>query len=275
MLLILVYLHLLFLLLDLSNQYTLVTPEHTPQLPWLILRLHSLLRNASGNPPTYKEVNALDIANFRNATKVSSPNRGGQLGHVGLTMTAPDYALISPTAAWVNPIPPAPTFTTQHNVSLALKKLIDNAVPNEYLDKIRHPYLNLLPISIPNIFAHLYQQPSSNVTPEAIEERRLSIERQKYSIDEELTTYFKRLQDYQTFAAQGGEEVTDNNLMTIAVRHIRATKHFNQDCQDWNARAADTKTWTLLKAFFQQAQCKLPSRQPTSHPTAMISAIMA
>ncbi|CAJ1962018.1 unnamed protein product [Cylindrotheca closterium] len=159
-------------------------------------------------------------------------------------MTAPDYALISPATAWVNPIPPAPTFTippntnglternlrdqykhqcnlfqTQHNVSQALKKLIDDAVPNEYLDEIRQPYLNLLPISIPDIFAHLYQQPSSNVTPEAVEERHLSVEKQKYSLDEELTTYFKRLQDYQTFAAQGGEEVTANNLMNI-------------DCQD-------------------------------------------
>ncbi|CAJ1938495.1 unnamed protein product [Cylindrotheca closterium] len=56
-----------------------------------------------GNPPTYKEVNASDIANQRNTAKFPSPNGGGQLCHVGLTMTAPDYALISPSYAWVNP----------------------------------------------------------------------------------------------------------------------------------------------------------------------------
>ena len=40
------------------------------------------------------------------------------------------------------------------------------AVPSEYLDKIRSNIRNLDSLSLPQIFDHLFRQPSSTVTPE-------------------------------------------------------------------------------------------------------------
>mmetsp|Transcript_40945 Transcript_40945/g.98746 ORF Transcript_40945/g.98746 Transcript_40945/m.98746 type:complete len:363 (+) Transcript_40945:407-1495(+) len=135
------------------------------------------------------------------------------------------------------------------------------------LDEIRHEWLDLEPITIPNIFAHLLRQPSGHVTAEDVEDRRKQIEKQAYSLAEELTTYFKRLTDYQLYAQRGGEEVTDTNLINTALRHIRATGHFNRACEDWDNRPAANRTWPQLKTFFQRARI-VAQRNASANATA-------
>src|SRR6056300_1250144 len=73
----------------------------------------------------------------------------------------------------------------------ALKKQINDAVPTEFLDDIRDNYVGLANLTIPEIFDHIFDQPSGEVTEDDVEERRQSVEKQKYSLKEELAVYYK------------------------------------------------------------------------------------
>mmetsp|Transcript_36022 Transcript_36022/g.87045 ORF Transcript_36022/g.87045 Transcript_36022/m.87045 type:complete len:187 (-) Transcript_36022:1208-1768(-) len=145
------------------------------------------------NPPTYEEIRELKRTIHRNAGKIRSLNGGGNHGHLAITMTAAEYANRS-LIAWTQPAPPPATLTIpanasalnasirrdnykklcntyflQGNVSRALKKQIEEAVPSEFLDEIRDEWQDLDIVSLPQIFDHLLRQPSSTVTPEDVE----------------------------------------------------------------------------------------------------------
>jgi hypothetical protein len=233
------------------------------------------------NPPSFEEIQELKQVIHNNGTKVRSLNGGANHGHLGITMTAADYANRSPIP-WTNPAAPPPNlhvppgtnglaernmredykhqcniFFLQDNVNRALKKQIESAVPTEFLDEIRDQWVNLDNVTIPAIFAHLMEQPSGDVSPEDVRARSESIESQKYNLAEELTIYFKRLVDYQKYAAQGNMDISDNNLIQIGIRHIRATGHFNLACNAWIERIKNIpgdNTWNNFKRHFQAAR---------------------
>jgi len=190
------------------------------------------------NPPQYEEISELRKVIQRNATKIRTNRGGGRHGHLAITMTAAEYATIAPGTPFDEPQAPALTltipagttqvqaanmtstykmasaeFTLFNNVNDALKQQIQEAVPHEYLDDIRDDYTGLSDQSINDIFDHLFDQPSGVVTDEDVEARRQSIEEQKYSLEEELAVYYKRLQDFKTYAAQGDEVVSNASLM--------------------------------------------------------------
>jgi len=231
------------------------------------------------NPPLYEEISELRKVIQRNATKIRTNRGGGRHGHLAITMTTAEYATIAPGTPFDEPQAPAltlniPAGTSQvqaanmtsnykmasaefalfNNVNDALKQQIQEAVPHEYLDDIRDEYTGLSDHSINDIFDHLFDQPSGVVTDEDVEARRQSIEEQKYSLEEELAIYYKRLQDFKTYAAQGDETISDANLMNMAIRHLRATGHFHKAIRDWKDKQAAQKTWANFKTHFNKAR---------------------
>ena len=235
------------------------------------------------NPPTYEEIEQLLRLIQRNAAKIHTHRGGGQHGHLGTTMSPADYLAITGTA-WTPAVPPAillniPNGTTalqerniranheretnefllEQNVLAAIKSLIVDSVPHEFLDEIRHTHSDLQNLTVPQIFQHLFQQPSALITLEDVEQRRDQIETQKYSLEEEPTVYFKRLQDYQLYATRGGDTITNQNLMTMALRHFRQTGHFNRACHEWTDRIRAQpvqNTWANFKVHFTNARTR-------------------
>src|SRR5210317_1532119 len=231
------------------------------------------------NPPLYEEIADLRRVIGRNATTIRSLRGGGHHGHLAITMTPAEYDRIAPGTPFAPPATPVNTFTIPAgtsqvqaanlrkqylkdcaefnlylNATKALKKQINDAVPTEFLDDIRDDYVGLANLTIPEIFDHIFDQPSGEVTEDDVEECRQSIEQQKYSLEEELAVYYKWLMDYQQYAQQGGEEVTNSTIMNIALRHIRATGHFNKACREWKAKPAAQKTWANFKTHFNKAR---------------------
>ena len=127
--------------------------------------------------PTYEKIKELKDKLKTNASKVPSELGGGNLGHLGLVLTAAEYANSSQTP-YVEPlhpgplvIPPACTERTENrrrdqhekdlqlfhdtlNLKNALKKQITEAVDSLYLEELRDPTTNTILSSIPDILQH-------------------------------------------------------------------------------------------------------------------------
>lgn len=250
------------------------------------------------NPPTYEELELFLRLLQRNAAKIFSHRGGGLHGHLGAIMSPADYLAISGGQAWTPAVHPGTltipvgtnalgqanarathelecnAFFLEQNVLTAIKNQIIEAVPHEFLDEIHHNVSDLQNLSVPQIFSHLFQQPSAIITLEDVEQRREQVETQKYSLEEEPTVYFKRLQDLQTYAKRGGDPITDTNLIAMALRHFRQTGHFNRACNDWNDKVRTTpahRTWTNFKQHFTEA-CTRAKQDAASSANAAFQA---
>ena len=61
---------------------------------------------------------------------------------------------------------------------------------------------------------------------------------------------YKQLHTGQKFAAQGGEEITDSQLVRIGYDNIHKTGLFEKACSKWRRQPITDKTWAKFQTFF-------------------------
>ena len=233
------------------------------------------------NAPTYDEIYNLRRQIREGAAQIQSRNGGGEYGHMAITMTAAEYATVSETP-WEAPQAPPQIFEVpagtnalnernqrenhqqrcnifynQLNAEKVIKEKIKEVVPRDLIVDLINHFTGIIHHTIPEILAHLFNLTSAQPDITDLENRRETIEKEKYQLDEELTTYFRKLEYYKDYADAARDPMTHRNLINHASRHFKATGHFTKSIRAWNNRAPDQQTWVQFKNYMHTERNKV------------------
>ena len=245
--------------------------------------------------PDYESLKKLKDILKANASRISSELGGGGHGHLGLILTANEYATVSNTP-YVRPIHPGPLIipngATQHIVNTlrdqnkeavalyhettdldnALKKQITDAIEPAYLDELRDSTTNAITSTIPDILSFLFSN-YGDITPETILEKAQRIRDMEFSVADPLMKLYTPIEELQQLA----EEVlpfTTAQLLEIGLAVLKRTELYSNALGDWYKRPVAEHTWVNFKAHFQTARRLLKKlRGPTLGQTSLTNAL--
>ena len=74
----------------------------------------------------------------------------------------------------------------------------------------------------------------------------------------------QRVQEFQEFANDGGQTITDEDIVDTIYTLVYNTGLFYDNCEKWDNRQRDEKIWATFQAHFQAAQHKFKRKQKVS-----------
>ncbi len=227
-------------------------------------------------PPTPAAVRLLKKECLQCAHSVPSTLGGGQLGLSGLILDAADYALMlvggAAPPAFNRPaaipvyVPPAghaagAVAAAQHTflaamkewehcnaVDSALKKMILEAVPNDYLDTLADELHGYATVTTQEMITHL-ETTYGDINEDALAENLTRMEEAwdpKYPIE----TIFTRAHHCRLFAAAGGDRISDANSVRMTLNALKASGVMDEAIKDWKKRTVANRTWAHMPGFF-------------------------
>jgi hypothetical protein len=186
--------------------------------------------------PTYASLCIAQSELSSNAALVHSNLGSGLHGHLALTLTTPEYLALSHNISFVPPAnsPAQPVhvagatapdiseadrlhlsnqkvFKMYHNVDKALQNQIIVALPEIYIHSLKHTITGYGSVSCLTLLIHLWKNYGTITQPELDEnEKRMQL---PWMPPTPTKVLFPQLKEGVTFAAAGGEALSENNVM--------------------------------------------------------------
>ena len=114
-----------------------------------------------------------------------------------------------------------------------------------------------------NLLNHLYAHYAYILETDLAENNRNT--RETFNPNKPLESLHMRLNKCVNYATVVGEPITEGQVSCIAYGIIAETGKFHEDCQTWQAKLEQEKTWTKFQAHFIEAQADLRELQKTYH----------
>ena len=236
--------------------------------------------------PTYEKLQTILKRLNGNAASVKTDFHGGQMGMLGLTVSDAEYQLAT-THHFVPPIDPGfvptypgtPTaaqvrmaettfkqekaiFDLYSNAETKLKQQLINAIPEAYINSLRHSLTGYANVTTKQLVTHLrstYGEP----TPKELEDNRTTFHA-PYDVDSPMVTLYQQVEDAATLAEQGNIPYTTEQILQNAYALLLNTGVYNDACKDWRKKPNADKTWANFKIYFTQAEKDYRHDQTTS-----------
>lgn len=231
--------------------------------------------------PSYDSMKVLQTELNENAMSVS---RFGPLSHLGfLALTIPDneYLLMSGNVPFIVPIAPAvapvhlpgatgPTitetnrqylqdqkeFTTYRDVEKALCAQLQEAVPQAFLQDLKHPVLRFANVTCLQMLQHLWRLYGK------IDQDKMVANRKRIAIpwifpQESLEVVINRMKETIDFSIAGGDPISNETAMTDGYMVIAANPGFERACYEWDIMPLVEKTMDGFKEHFRKHETYL------------------
>ena len=259
---------------------------------------HTELTVLADSRPTFLSLQRLHAEIQSNAESVPSIRGNGELGHLSLTISAAQYLIESNGVAFNPPIHPgaAPNhpdgatgpviteinrqfladqkeFQTYTNVAGTLKRQVLQAVPELYLEELRHPTRNFSRLTVLAILDHL-DSTYGTITTDDLAANRKNLHREWSSAQplESLWTNITRCRH----VAQALDPISDMEAVQAALDNLDRTGVFIDAVKLWRLRPSAERTLANMKAHFTLAdlerQRELTAKSAGYHGAALATA---
>lgn len=224
--------------------------------------------------PTFVTLELLLKQLKSNARSVHSNLGGGQHGHLGLVISPPSYALLSPTP-FTRPVFPGaqaiiPNNTTQHaarslridynedlrvyhevnNVDQALKQQIIEAVEPMYLTAVKNRTSDTITIPVHEVMDHLFTS-YGDVTPHIFQIKEAAIKSSTWDPTTPIDNLYQDIEELVDLSGRAGVPMTPEQSITIAYVILWKTNVLQDYLKTWNTKLVADKTWTNFKIHFR------------------------
>lgn len=238
-------------------------------------------------PPTFASVNELTTMLKANAASIQSANGGGQLGFLGVMVSAAMYATLS-TDPFIVPANPGDTpiplaagatsaqinehfrahtellrlFRVYTAVTTALRHQILSAVPDIYLRPLRNRHTGYATVTPLQLLTHLFTT-YGHIAPHDIE---ANDNRFKGAFDpgQPFETLVQQIDEAQDFAEAAGQPYSAAQIVSNAYRIIFQTGLFNDACREWRRKTPAQQTWQEFQKDFNIAHIDLANQRQTA-----------
>ncbi len=226
-------------------------------------------------PPTYETIRDMHLKINENCISVHSNLGNGQLGHLGISVTAAVYNTLS-AIPFVPPVNPgaAPVFpdgaqgpqianirlvfdeaqimfNTYQNVQKAISALIIGAVDEIYFQALSLPLVGLATRTPLDKLTHLYQA-YANINAADVQANDMAM-KAGYDVNLPIETLFRQIENAIDYASAGNTPYTPAQVLAIAYQIVFQTGIFADDCRDWKRQPTVYKTWPQFKIDFTRA----------------------
>ena len=233
-----------------------------------------------------------------NAISITSDLGGGQFGHLGLVLTPPDYALLSPVPyarpAHIGALV-IPAGTAQHeairlrdehkenirlfretiDVEKVLIKLIVGAVEAQYLKELRDHNTDTINDTVADVLAFLFDR-YGEVDSETLDDHEAKVRSLFWTLSDPPVTLFNKVEDLVELADAARLPKTNAQIVNMGLHIIRKTQDLEQALTAWFARPVADRTWLNFKEHFSSAYRALKKvRGPAMRSTTFQANLMA
>lgn len=231
--------------------------------------------------PTYENLQNLHNQLKTNASSVRSMLGGGAHGHLGLVLSAAEYAAIVPNTPFVKPAHPgiltiAPN-TAHHaavtakeiheealrvfnevlGVEAALRQQLVAAIDAPYLSAIRNTQSNAINLSVYEILStHLYPL-YGDIDPEKLQLQESTVRAMVYDPVEAPECVYKAIDDLMAMGAAGHSPYSPTQAVNMAYIILSKTGKFETSLREWIRKPQVDKTWVNFKVHFTAAHKEL------------------
>ena len=202
---------------------------------------------------------------------------GGAHGHLGLVVSAQEYATIPATTEYIRPVHPGviniPNAATQYvitnirethhknlrqfreviGVERALIQQIVAAVDPKYLKALRNSITNQISATIPQIFKHLLDN-YSDVNEEDLLVMSNMLEGLRFEPNEPIDTIFTEIENYAEICALTNSPLSNKQQIDFGYILILKMLKYKSALRKWNELPAADKTYDNMKTVFRKAQ---------------------
>ncbi len=227
-----------------------------------------------GKPPTYATLQNAQSQLNANASAVDTTLGTGEHGHIVLTLSTTAFYTLTDTdeeEEHPHPAPPNPgninpaatrAQARQHEVNLyhyklhittekLLKKQLLAAIPDLYINTLKHPTTNYANVTTLALLTHLWQ--SYGTVNEAALDANLIAMAVPWHPTTPIEQLFKQLADGIIIAEAGECPMHDKHVIRIGYNIIFKTGLFEPYCHEWRGRASADKNFATFQTFFAAA----------------------
>ena len=256
---------------------------------------HPALTPLSSNTPTQATLRILHQELNANAIAVPSIRGNGTLGHLALVTSAANYLLLA-TVPFIAPVHPgiAPVHaanatgaqitevnrqfsadgkehTLYINTEAALKKLILQAVPSTFTQKLRHQELGYANTTTLALLTHL-DTTYGTINEEDLDRNLTDLHRQ-WQTDEPIENLFNQINTCRTFAADT-DPISEATAIRAGLTILENTASFTEAIRDWRQKPLADRTLANFETHFAKADIErkrtLTTRTAGYHQAAMV-----
>ena len=132
-----------------------------------------------------------------------------------------------------------------------LKNMIISNCADEYISELKDPRTKYATVTFNDFMKHLW----TNYGAVDIADLTANEERMKaqWIPPTPIETLFKQLKEGKEFAEEGGETISDGQLVRYGYDILTATGVFTKDCNKWRKKKAADQTWKKFQTYFTAA----------------------
>ena len=237
--------------------------------------IHQTLTKIQGEPD-YATLKILKKELKANASRVTSDLGGGGHGHLGLVLTAHEYAMIS-AVIYARPVHPGPVVippgTTNHEATrltqinteairvyretVELEKTLINltctAIDETYYKERINPHTSTVTEPLSVFLTWLFTN-YGDIDHDTIKEEEKRVSEITYDLQSPITDIFEPIQELEQLAIAGNRPYTQAQLVDMGVAIISNTHDFETALINWHSLPPLNQTWTAFKAAFTTAR---------------------
>ena len=224
--------------------------------------------------PTYEPLRKIKNEMKSNAASVPCDLGGGAHGHLGIMLSATEYANVS-LVNYVRPVHPgilsipagtanyeSTRLTNEHkelvrlnreanNVEASLLKQLSKALPELYLKSFRNEYSNTFTVDLQTILHYLFTT-YGYITPEELQEQKDKLCAKTFDIQQPLIILFDELEELQNIAVAASNPYTDTQIVNIALTLIKNFNDFEKGLTSWFELPIADHTLINFKTHFER-----------------------
>ena len=216
-----------------------------------------------------------------NASSVPSVLGSGQYGHLGLLLTATQFATLSttPFESPINPGPFAPpdkgteaqinaardvwkekhyTFHLNQAVEKALIAQVVSAVEPQYLAAVCNRQTGRYGSNVLAVLQHLFTT-YGHITPQQLKTREMEICNMHFHMALPVDAIFNAIDELMELAKYALMPMSSTQAVSLDYVVFSKNPILLQDLRAWNHRSAEHRTWENMKVHLSEAQKDLSS----------------
>jgi hypothetical protein len=153
-------------------------------------------------------------------------------------------------------------YNTYLQFKIILISMITTNCPEKYLSDLKDPITKFCRRSPLELLNHLWTT-FGTITSKDLTENWSSMNTQ-WNPPTPIADLFQQLQDGQTFAKDGKEDITDSQLLRLCYDNVNATGLFNDALKLWRAKPDASKTYQTFKTLMTSEHDDRMKNQLTS-----------
>ena len=225
--------------------------------------------------PSYETLTTLQTEINANSLGIRS-SAGGIFGHLVLTMSPANYAVLTNNVAYVVPVNPGDNpvhaagatgaqitetnraflvdtaiFEKYHDTDLALKTQLIAACPDLYIEQLKQPHVGYGARTTLELLTHLWTSYGKIEPSHLVEnEKRMKA---AWHPTEPIEKLFSQLKTTFEYATAGNAGFTEITVVRIGYGIIVDTGLFKQELREWRAKPEADWTMANFNTFFKEA----------------------